>query len=153
MFRLGMYDTWYDWTYINEAPKRVMGVTADDVRRVVNEYLDPKTRTAAIYLTKETEEQTDVPPDEEAEFALLMEPLAPEVQERFRSWVDRMQTMEASQLEPWAALVEAAMDERPVPEQQKPAIEYMVRKMRERAEELKAAEEAKKAPQGNEQGE
>ncbi len=151
MFRLGIYDTWYDWTYINEAPKRVLEVTADDVRRALDKYFDPKTRTVAIYRTKKVEEvevggpEIESLPGEDPEFAAVIGPLGPEIQERFRAWLKRVNTMSAEELEPQAALVVAAMEVRPIPEEQKPAIEYMVRAMRERAEALKAAEAAKQA--------
>lgn len=52
MFQLAVYETWYDWKYINESIERMMAVTAADVQRVAQEYLDPKIRTVAIYRTK-----------------------------------------------------------------------------------------------------
>lgn len=138
MFRLGIYDTWYDWTYINEAPRRVLKVTADDVRRVVRKYFDPKTRTVAVYRTKQVEEGVDNI-EEDPEFLALITPLRPAGQERFRTWARKIGTMDAAELEPQAALVLAALDVREVPPKQKPVIEYIVRKMIERAEALKAA--------------
>lgn len=57
MFQLGLYDTWYKWSYINESPKLMLEINADDVRNVVKKYFDPKTRTVAIYRTKKKESQ------------------------------------------------------------------------------------------------
>ena len=51
MFQLGLYETWLEWSYLNEAPKRMLAVTAADVRRVVETYLKPDARTVAIYRT------------------------------------------------------------------------------------------------------
>ena len=141
MFRLGMYDTWYDWSYINEAPKLIQRVTAGEVRRVVNKYFDPKTRTVAIYRTKEPEPGLEVPPGEDSEFVMLLAPLRPALQERFRGWLKQIDESDRNYLETWAMLTERAVEERELPENQKQVIYYMVRKMRERAETLRAAEE------------
>ena len=142
MFQLGIYDTWYDWTYINEAPERVLRVTADDVRRVVKKYFDPKTRTVAVYRTKEVEDTIEEEEEEpeDPELAAVLAPLKPKVQENVKSMLDRIEQLNARELETWAALMIAAMDARRIPEAQKPAIEYVVRKMRERAAELTPAE-------------
>ena len=35
-----------------KAPQRMLAVTADDVRRMLKVYFDPKTRTVGIYRTK-----------------------------------------------------------------------------------------------------
>jgi predicted Zn-dependent peptidase len=42
-----------DWKEINEAGKKIQAVTAEDVRRVANEYFTKETRTVAIYRRKE----------------------------------------------------------------------------------------------------
>jgi predicted Zn-dependent peptidase len=140
MFQLGIYDTWYDWTYINEAPERVLRASADDVRRVVKKYFDPKTRTVAVYRTKEVGETIEEEePSEDPELAAVLAPLKPRVQENVKAMLDRIKGLNAQELEQWAALMVAAMEARRVPEAQQPAIEYVVRKMRERADELKEA--------------
>lgn len=59
MFQLGIYDTWTDWRYINASPQAMLAVTADDVRRVVQAYLKPKTRTVAIYTTLQRQAAVD----------------------------------------------------------------------------------------------
>ena len=51
MFRLGLFETWHDWRYINESPERMLAVSRDDLRRVVGHYFDPNTRSVAIYRT------------------------------------------------------------------------------------------------------
>ena len=51
MFRLGLFETWHDWRYINESPERMLAVSRDDLRRVLGHYFDPNTRSVAIYRT------------------------------------------------------------------------------------------------------
>jgi hypothetical protein len=110
---------------------------------VVEEYFDPKTRTVAIYRTKKVEPSgIEGVSGEDAELTAVLAPLSPAMQERFRHRLRQISTMGAEQLEIQAALALAAMEVREIPDEQKPAVEYVVRKMKERAEALRAAEPA-----------
>jgi zinc protease len=47
--QLGYYETVASWRYVEEYPDRVKAVTAEDVRRVAEEYLVEETRTVGWY--------------------------------------------------------------------------------------------------------
>ncbi len=49
LIQLLVYDGLGDWQYINEWADRTLAVTADDVKRVAEKYLDPGTRTVGLY--------------------------------------------------------------------------------------------------------
>lgn len=69
MFQLGLYESWLDWSYINDAPRRMLAVTAEDVRGVLNKYLKPDARVVAIYRTA-PKKSADAPPEKAPETAV-----------------------------------------------------------------------------------
>jgi predicted Zn-dependent peptidase len=52
MLQLLVRDSYRDWSTINTDPALVQAVTAEDVKRVANQYFAPENRTVAIYYTK-----------------------------------------------------------------------------------------------------
>jgi len=52
MFQLAMYENVGGWEAINENPRRIAAVTADDILRVANEYFDKSNRCVGIYTRK-----------------------------------------------------------------------------------------------------
>ena len=47
--QLGYYEALRSWKYLNEGPKAMQAVTAEDILRVVNEYFVPTNRSVATY--------------------------------------------------------------------------------------------------------
>ncbi|UCG16412.1 MAG: insulinase family protein [Phycisphaerales bacterium] len=135
MFQLAIYDTWYHWSYINEAPKRMLEVTADDVRRVAATYLDPKTRTVAIYLTKE-----EAATEEDPELAAVLALQPPERHAQIKAMITQLKkTNDASKLQQQLQMMEPALTSGQMPEDRKPLLEYAVKVIRARVAELESA--------------
>ncbi len=135
MFQLGIYETWYDWTYINESPKRMLAVTADEVRRVVKKYFDPKTRTVAIYRTKEDASKAVEDPELEAALANL----PPGQRERTVQMVKRIKELnDVNHLRPMLEMMEQGASSDQLPEEQKAVYEYMLKVLAARIAELEA---------------
>jgi predicted Zn-dependent peptidase len=136
MFQLALYETWYDWRYINESPERMLEVTADDVRRLVGEYLDPKVRTVAIYRTKEGAEG-DVDP----ELSAILAGLPPEAAGQVKAMIDRIQQAgDLDRLRVQLGSMQQALDSGNMPDEQKSMLEYMIKSIKARVAELEAAE-------------
>jgi len=137
MFQLGLFETWLDWSYINEAPKRMLAVTADDVRRVLQTYFDPKTRTVGIYRTKE------VSPSEEAvdpELAALLENVPQDAHAQIKLMLKRVaEEKDVEQLHKQADVMERALASGQVPEQRQPMLTYFVKVIKARLDELGAS--------------
>jgi len=137
MFQLGLYDTWYDWSYINEAPKRMLAVTADDVKAVVAKYFDPNTRTVAIYRTKKgTAEEQPVDP----ELAELLKDVPPQAQPQIKAMLRKIQeSTNAQELQGQITMMESALDGGQIPEDRQPMLKYFVKRMKARVDELSQA--------------
>ncbi len=137
MFQLGVYDTWFDWSYINEAPERMLKVTAADVRRVVKKYFDPKTRTVAIYRTKEGTTRREDP-----ELASLLANVPPEHRDRARGMVKRFnESTDLTKLKSMIPMMEQGVSSDQVSEQQRKLFETMLKVLRSRVAKLEAANE------------
>jgi len=135
MFQLGLYDTWLDWRYINESPQRMLQVTADDVRRVVSKYLDPKTRTVAIYRTKKGAVRAEDP-----DVTALLADLPPEQVERTKAMIAQFkESTDLGRLESMLAMMQQGMASDQIPDEQRALYEYMVKVIEARVAELKAA--------------
>ena len=135
MFQLGIYQTWLDWSYINDAPQRMLAITADQVRRVVNEYFDPKTRTVAIYRTKGgTASEVD------AELEAVLANVPPEAHEQIKGMIKQVQQSDdLSRLSGMTQMMEQGLAGGQVPEEQRALSEYMLEVIKARVAELEAA--------------
>lgn len=137
MFQLGVYDTWYDWSYINESPELMLKVTADDVRRVVAKYFDPKTRTVAIYRTKPDE--AGVSRREDAELKAALANVAPERRDQTKAMVKQIRSStDRDRLESMMSMMEQSGESGQVPEDQMAIYEYMVKVIKTRLAQLGA---------------
>jgi predicted Zn-dependent peptidase len=135
MFQLAIYETWYDWSYINESSRRMLEVTADDVRRVVAEYFDPKTRTVAIYRTKE-----GTPTKEDPELAALLANMPPEAVPQVKAMIQQIKKAnDLSMLQKQLQMMEQGLSSGQIPEERKAMMEYVIKTMTARAAELEAA--------------
>lgn len=140
MFQLALYETWYTWSYINESPKLMLAVTADDVRRVVKEYLDPKIRTVAIYRTKEGT-TSDADPELEALLASLPAEAAPQIKGAIKQIKE---ATDLGQLRMQVQGMEQGLASGQIPEERKAMFEYVLKVLRTRVAELEAGEEETK---------
>jgi predicted Zn-dependent peptidase len=138
MMQLGIYDIWLDWTYMNEAPERMLEVTVDDVHRVVVEYFDPKTRTVAIYRTKEG------PPsgEENAELAALLAEIPPEAHGQIKTGLKRIKdSTDLARLQGRLEMMEKVVQSPELTEDQKPMVQFMLKVLKARIAELEAGDE------------
>ncbi len=134
MFQLGIYETWLDWSHINEAPQRMLAVAADDVRRVVKEYFDPKTRTVAIYRTK-----PGTPGGVDPELEAVLASVPAEAHEQIKGMVKQVrQSDDANRLRMMSTMMEQGLAEGQVPQEQRPISEYMLKVVKARLAELDA---------------
>ncbi len=140
MFQLAIYDLWYDWNYMNESPERMMQVTADDVRRMVKTYFDPKTRTVAIYRTK-----AGATKDEDPELAAALASVPPEAQGMVKSQLTKIkESTDLEKLQSGVQRLEQAISSGQIPEEQKGVMNVMMKAMKSRVAELEAAKKESK---------
>ncbi len=163
MLQLGLYETWYKWQYINEGPQRMMAVTADDVQRVAQAYLDPDTRTVAIYRTKQAKPAAATatmtqPPASEGHVAAggeqnpsggesfesdpAYKELAAKLPKKWRVHLKRrmkqLQTLtDPEDIDYRADVLEAGLDSPRMTPRLRSMFEYVIKKMRERSRELR----------------
>lgn len=138
MFQIALTDTWYDWRHLNEAPDRMMKVTSDDVHRVVKQYLDPRTRTVAIYRTRPTEGSQ---PDsaEDPELAALLSSIPPENQGQIKAGLKRVkESKDLEKLKTQAQKMEQMISSGAVPQDQSAVLNYMLKAIKARIAELEA---------------
>ncbi len=140
MFQLGIADTWLDWTYLNDAPAKILGLGAADVRRVVNKYFNHDTRTVAVYRTKKAKTApTAGATEEDPQLTRILANIPPDRQPRFRMMVERLKQFEdATQLEIQAAAMERRLGSGQVSEAQAEGVGYMLKLITTRLAELEA---------------
>ncbi|MFN7965854.1 MAG: pitrilysin family protein [Acidobacteriota bacterium] len=63
LIQLLVYDGLKTWTYLNEYADKTAAVTADDVKRVANQYFTPENRTVGVYTRKAGASAEPVPPE------------------------------------------------------------------------------------------
>lgn len=139
MFQLGVYDTWLDWRYINDAPERMLKVTAGDVHRVVKDYFDAKTRTVALYRTKvvplEEEKELD------AELEALLATIPPEHHDRVRTMITQVKnSTDLARLQATATAMEQGVASEQLPEDQRAVFAYMLKVLKARVAELQGTD-------------
>ncbi len=61
MLQILMSDNNRGWQSLNEDPKKIAAVTAEDIQRVANIYFKPENRAVALYYTKKLEEGNEDP--------------------------------------------------------------------------------------------
>ena len=128
MIQLGLYEAQGGWEYINESPARLQAVTAEDIQRVAREYLTPENSAVAVYTRKAGAE-----PEEDPELAAL----DPQARARVKSMLSAVMQSDLAKLQQMVAVMEGMSGQ--VPAEDRPAIEYIVKKMRERIAELQDA--------------
>ena len=138
MFQLALTDTWYDWKHLNEGPDRMMKVTADDVHRVVKEYMDPKFRTVAIYRTK-PKQGGEPETVEDPELTKLLASLPPEMHDQIKGGLKRLkETKDLAKLQGQLPKMEQALASGQVPPEQTATLNYMMKALKARIAELES---------------
>ncbi len=138
MFQLALTDTWYDWKHLNEAPDRMMKVTADDVHRAVKQYMDPKLRTVAIYRTKP--KQGGEPESiEDPELAKLLASIPAEAQGQIKAGLKRIkESKDLEKLKAQSEKMEQMLSSGQVPAEQSGVLGFMLKAMKARIAELES---------------
>ena len=126
------YDSLDSWEYINEAPPKYQDVTADQVMEVANRYINENNLNVAYYLRKEGSD-TEVPP----ELAGLPAELRAQVMQQATMF---SQLEDREKLE--GALSQTEQMKGQVPPEIAPAMDYMIKVISQRLEELTKTEGA-----------
>ncbi len=126
MLQLLIYDAMGDWHYLNDAPKALQAVTAEDVMRVAKKYFTPEGRNTLWYVRKEGTE-------EDPELAGLQG----QAKAMAKSMIAQIAVEEdAARLEQALGQMQGGLTQ--APPEFKPALELVIRKIEERLEELEA---------------
>ncbi len=129
MIQLAVMDALGDWRYLNTVAERTNEVTAEDVQRVAAKYLEPSKRLVSLYYRKEGTEATETPSELEA--------LPPEMRTALMSQAEAIAQIEdPAQLEMVLQQMEAQSAQ--VPEEMRPALDWMRGVIEERLAELQA---------------
>jgi predicted Zn-dependent peptidase len=125
MVQLGVYEVNGDWNYINAYPPKVQAVTAADVQRVAKKYFTRENRSVIIYTRKKSAAPED--------------PEIAGLSEQGKQMVNMMtarlqQANDAAQLQQMISMMESRLSE--APEDQRKAVEIIVKKAKERLAEL-----------------
>jgi len=125
MIQLGIYEVNGDWNYLNTYPPKVQAVTAADVQRVAKKYFTRENRSVIIY----TRKKGAAPEDPE------LAGLSEQGKQMVNMMVGRLkQANDAAQLQQMIGMMESRMSE--APEDQRKAVEIIVKKAKERLAEL-----------------
>ncbi len=126
MVQLGYFEALDDWRYINEAPSRLQQVTAEDIQRVVDTYFVKENRAIGFYTRKE-----GAAPEDPALMAL-----DPQMRGMVKQQLAQLETVEdVARLDQIYAGMQGQAAQ--VPEQFKPAFDYMMNWIENRIAQLK----------------
>ena len=129
MIQLAIMDALGDWRYLNTVAERTNEVTAEDVQRVAAKYFEPSNRLVGLYYRKEGTEATETPSELQA--------LPPEMRTALMSQAEAIAQIEdPAQLEMVLQQMEAQAAQ--VPEEMRPALDWMRGVIEERLAELQA---------------
>ncbi|MDE2851105.1 MAG: pitrilysin family protein [Acidobacteriota bacterium] len=127
MIQLAVMDALGDWRYLNTVAERTNEVTAEDVQRVAAKYFEPSKRLVSLYYRKEGTEAAETPAELEA--------LPPEMRTALMSQAEAIAQIEdPAQLEMVLQQMEAQSAQ--VPEEMRPALDWMRGVIEDRLAEL-----------------
>jgi len=129
MLQLGYFESLGRWEFINESSAQLTAVTAEDIQRVANEYFDKTNRTVGIYRRKEGAAPVD------PELAAL----DPQAQAMAKQALAQMDQYGLSELQMVVARMQPQLQQ--APPEFRPAMEYLIKKLKQRIKELQATEE------------
>ena len=143
MIQLGYAEALTGWEEINDGPAKLLAVTPEDIQRVAKKYFSETNRAVATYTRKQAAGGAGGAAAD-PELAALSGPM----QARARQGAAQIAQMsDANELEQALAMMDAQAAQ--VPEQAKPLIAYMKRKMLERLEVLRAGSSGSAPPVSN----
>ncbi len=131
LIQLILYDGLGDWEYLNYWSEKTLAVTAEDVKRVAQEYFTPENRAVAQYTRKAGTEAEEIPP------ALADMPAAQRQQIMTQLKALRAST-DVAELESGLTRLEATKTQVPPP--MVPVLQLFETAIRERLDELRATE-------------
>ena len=130
LIQLVFYDSDGDWHYINDSSPKLLAVTAADIQRVADQYLTAENRRVAWYERKKGTQSEEDP--ELAALPAQMKPMIKQQVAAIQKETDR------AKLEQALARTQQMADQ--VPPQAKPAVQYIIKKIQERIDQLSASE-------------
>ncbi len=126
LIQLAQAEAMGDWSEINKEAAKIQAVTADDIKRVANQYFDKTNRSVAVFTRKAT-----APVAVDPELAALPAPM----QARARQAAAQIaQETNEDNLKQMLQMMEQQAEQ--VPPQMKPMLEFMVKKIKARMAEL-----------------
>ncbi len=126
LIQLAQAEAMGDWSEINKEAAKIQAVTADDIKRVANQYFDKTNRSVAVFTRKAT-----APVAVDPELAALPAPM----QARARQAAAQIaQESNEDNLKQMLQMMEQQAEQ--VPPQMKPMLEFMVKKIKARIAEL-----------------
>jgi len=127
LFQLALYEASGGWRYINENPVKLMAVTAGDIMRVADTYFDKSNRCVAIYTRRAGSDTEDNP----------LASLPPQLRRQFEETLTRLLSYDdPDELRQLVERLEMGASQAPA--DIRPAMEYMLEKLRQRITELEA---------------
>ena len=130
LIQLVFYDSDGDWHYINDSSPKLLAVTAADIQRVADQYLTAENRSVAWYERKKGTQS-----DEDPELAALPAQMKPMIKQQVAAI---QKETDRAKLEQALARTQQMADQ--VPPQAKPAVQYIIKKIQERIDQLSASE-------------
>lgn len=131
MIQLAVMDSMGDWRYLNTVAERTNQVTAEDVQRVAAKYLQPSKRLVSLYYRKAGTEAEETPAELEA--------LPPEMRTALMSQAEAIrETEDPADLEFVLEQLDAQFGQ--VPDEMRPAFEWLRGVIEERLAELQEDE-------------
>lgn len=129
LVQLGYFEALGGWEYINEAPGKLQAVTAEDIKRVSNAYFDKTNRSVAVYTRKAGASAAEDPE---------LAGLDPQAKQMVKQALTQLGAItNPADLAQGIARMEAASAQ--VPPQMAPAMKVILKKAKERLEELNKA--------------
>jgi predicted Zn-dependent peptidase len=126
MLQLLIYDAMGDWNYINDAPAALQAVTAEDVMRVAKTYLKPEGRNTLWYVRKEGTEEDPA-----------LAGLQGQAKAMAKGMIAQISAEEdAARLQQALTQMQGGISQ--APDEIKPALELVIKKIQERLLELEA---------------
>jgi predicted Zn-dependent peptidase len=121
LFQLALYEASGGWRYINEGPAKLTAVTAEDIMRVANTYFSRSNRCVAIYTRRAGEAEGEEDP---------LAGLPPPIRSQFQQTLERLLSYDDPD-ELRQVVERLEMGAAQAPADIKPAMEYMLDRLRE----------------------